>query len=717
MRRRPMWVAKDPVALKYFQMREEEVFVLEQLDGATSIDQIKARFERRFAPRRLDPGQLQAFLGRLHREGLVISQTPGQGVELLERRRNLVRDSWIEGLTNLLALRVRGVDPDRFLRALDPLAQWLFSPAMLRGLVLLVIAALTLVLTHFDTLVARLPDFQAFFSGANVLWLAVALGLAKVLHELGHAMTCRRFGGECHEIGLMFLVFTPCLYCNVSDAWMLPSKWRRVAVSAAGMAVEMVLASLATFVWWWTAPGLLNGLCLDLMFVCSVSTLLFNGNPLLRYDGYYILSDLIETPNLQEQSGRVVRRWLANWLFGLNPPVDRLMPDDGAGRLALYAVASTLYRLFVVVAVGWFLERVLKPYGLELLARGLALSAVVAMVVIPAGRTAMWIRNQHRSTPVKWGRFAIRASLVLAAIVGLMAIPLPHRINAPAILEPAEAKRVYVTVPGTLVEAVAIGQTVREGQTLARLENHDVDLELAKLEGLRDRQRLKLDNLIRQQGADETAAAQIPTATEALADLESRLAQRRRDRQRLTLVAPQAGTVLPPRRTPPHGETGTARGAKQELPSWSGLPLDPQNLQAYLDTGVTFCLIGDPQHLEVLAIIDQADVDLVQPGQSARIQLDELPGDTLSGVVTSVAELDLQVAPRELVVRGDIPTRIDETGAPRPLSASYQVRIALDAQSPLLRGGAPGRVKISTAPQSMAYRLWRYLQQTFQMRD
>jgi putative peptide zinc metalloprotease protein len=711
MRGRVLWVVKDPVAMRYYQLRDEEHFVLRQLDGGTSSDEIQARFERRYAPRQLETPRLHAFLARLHREGMIISRSPGQGEALLERCNKLARQGWIEALSNVLALRFRGIDPSRFLNWLAPLFGWMFSWWFVAASFVFMAAALTLVVVHFGTLRQRLPDFQAFFGAGNLLWLAAAVALAKVLHELGHALTCRRFGGQCHELGVMLLVFTPCLYCNVSDAWLMTNKWRRIAVGAAGMWVEMMLASAATFVWWWTGPGLLNGLCLDLMFVCSVSTLMFNGNPLLRYDGYYILSDLVEVPNLQEQSSRVVRRWLARWLLDVELPPDRLAPDHGQGWLALYAIASTAYRLVVVVAILWFLERLLRPYGLDALARAIVVMAVAGMVAMPVVRSARWIVNRQRSEPLNWGRFVVRGGLIGLGIGVFVLIPFPHHLSVPAIVEPEGAAHVYVTAPGTLVEVAAAGERVRAGQTIARLENLDGDLELTRLEGERNRQALHVANLRREQGADPAAAAQIPTAEQALADVETRLAERRRDHQRLTLTAPQEGIVLPPHKLP----RTTAAG---ELPNWTDTPLNPRNRGAFFETGTVVCLIGDPGRLEATLVIDQSNIDLVCIGQKVQIHLDELPGETLDGTISTIGELDLKVAPRELVIAGDLPSRIDDSGVPRPLSASYQARVKLDpATHVALRAGAPGRAKIIADPQSLASRLLRYLQQTFALKN
>ena len=193
---------------------------------------------------------------------------------------------------------------------------------------------------------ARLPEFQAFFAAQN--WLLAGgrrWPSTKVLHEFGHGLACKRFGGECHEMGVMLLVVTPCLYCNVSDAWMIPSKWRRAAIGAAGMYVELILASLATFLWWFSEPGLVNHLCLNVMFVCSVSTLLFNANPLMRFDGYYILADLLEIPNLRQKSAAVIQRKLGAWLLGLRERHDPFLPPRQ--QLAVCRVCRRVERLWL----------------------------------------------------------------------------------------------------------------------------------------------------------------------------------------------------------------------------------------------------------------------------------------------------------------------------------------------------------------------------------
>ncbi len=163
------------------------------------------------------------------------------------------------------------------------------------------LGAAGLLVTQFEAFQNKLPAFEEFFAAKNWIWLAIVMALTKVFHEFGHGLACKKFGGQCHEMGVMLLVLTPCLYANVSDSWLLPSKWKRAFIAAAGMYVELVLASVAVFVWWFSQPGMINQLALNIVFISSVSTILFNANPLLRYDGYYILSDLLEIPNLRSK--------------------------------------------------------------------------------------------------------------------------------------------------------------------------------------------------------------------------------------------------------------------------------------------------------------------------------------------------------------------------------------------------------------------------------
>jgi len=704
---RRYYLVKDPVGLRYFHLGEEEHAIARMLDGTTSLLEIKRRFELAFAPQQVTLEQLHTFVGHLHQLGLLVVESAGQGEELLQRRHRRRRREWAETLGNVLAIRFRGIDPERLLRWLAPRCAWLFSFWFLAAGLGMVVSAAILAAVQFDVLTQRLSASAAFFTAGNLVWLAVAVAVAKTLHELGHALACKHFGGECNEIGLLLLVFTPCLYCNVSDVWLLPSKWQRMAVAGAGILVEIILASLCVFLWWFSEPGLLNTLFLSIIVVCSVNTLFFNGNPLLRYDGYYVLADWLEIPNLSAQARALVNRGLQRLFFGWQRPAERYIPERLRLLVATYGIASLVYRWLAVVAILWGGYQFLRPYDLQILAEGLAVLAIAGMLALPFVRMAAAlanpvVRQQLPPSRLAWGLLACAALGLLVAL-----LPLPLRVSTPAILRLQEGRDVYVVVPGRLVQSVAPGQPIAENQEVARLVNLQIAKETAEWIGQRDQHRARLQNLRLRLAEDPTVAPQIPSAEAALADMESRLRQRQRDEEQLVLRAPVAGTVVPaPRRPTEPYHPGALR-------TWHGGLLEPQNRGAYLDTGTLVCTVGDPARLEAVLVIDQADINLVRPGQLVRIKLAQLPGVVLAGTLTEVARRDLKVAPRELAAQGSLPVHFDRAGVPHPATVCYEARVALTDNPPDLIVAACGQAKILADPQSLGARLYHRLWQVF----
>ena len=163
------------------------------------------------------------------------------------------------------------------------------------------------------------PTMRNFFSFNNLALIWITTIIIKSIHELGHGLTCKHFGGEVHEVGVMLLVFTPYFFVNVSDSWVMPERRHRILISAAGIYVELVLAAFATFLWAVVQPGAFQDFLFNVMVIASFSTLVFNANPLMRFDGYYIMTDLIEVPNLQGKSRALVGHQFKTLLFGRQP--------------------------------------------------------------------------------------------------------------------------------------------------------------------------------------------------------------------------------------------------------------------------------------------------------------------------------------------------------------------------------------------------------------
>ncbi|MEX0714586.1 MAG: biotin/lipoyl-binding protein [Pirellulales bacterium] len=710
---RVYWVVKEPVGLNYFRFQEEEFAILQMLDGQTSLDDIKEAFEARFPPQKIGVEELQQFVGMLHRSGLIIANVPGQGRQLKIRRDERRRKELVSKLTNVLSIRFKGIDPDRLLTWMYPKLKWIYSRPAVVACCILALSALALVTIQFDVFQSKLPTFHQFFNLKNAIWLSIALGVTKIIHEFGHGLTCKHFGGECHEMGVMILVLTPCLYCNVSDSWMLPNKWHRAAIGAAGMYIEVVIASVCTFIWWFSEPGMLNHLALSTMFVCSISTLMFNSNPLLRYDGYYILSDITEIPNLRQKATDILGRKLGYWCLGLERPDDPFLPQRNQIFFALYSVAAAAYRWVVVFSILWFLYQIWKPYKLEVIGQLIGVAALYGLLVAPLWKVGKFFYVPGRLDKVKKPRMYATLALLAAVAAAVCLVPLPHRVYCTLELQPREAKRVYVDVPGKLEEAfVRAGDQVSVGQPLARLSSIELMLSIAEYERQRNSLSAQLNSLHRLSHLSPQAGLQIGQVEASLASVEEQLAKKTNELKSLDLTSPASGTVLPP---PEESDRPSADG---ELPGWSGTPLDPRNIGAYLTESVLFCQVGDPKKMEALMVVDQEDVEYLRLDQRVDIKLDQLPADTFQGRINFIASEPLKVSPRHLSNKagGELATKTDDSGVERPLSTSYQVLVPLDDEESVLRIGLRGRGRIHAAPLTLGQRLMRFVSQTFNFR-
>jgi putative peptide zinc metalloprotease protein len=704
------WRLKDPISLEYFQLTEEEYFILSKLNGQRTLNEIRQGFENQFAPRLLSLSRLQAYISHLHRTGLILAESAGQGAFLLESSRSAVHWKFWSKFLNPLAIHFRGFDPEPLLKWLYPKCRWLFSTATSVAALCAVLSACVLLISQFDRIHERVPEFQSYLTPAAIGWLAVALFVTKVLHELGHALAARHYGIECHEMGLMLLVFTPCLYCNVSDAWMLREKAPRVIISAAGIFVEFVLASGCLFLWWLSQPGLWNSIFFNIVLVCSVGTLAFNGNPLLRYDGYYIISDILDLPNLAERSSLAVENAIVGWLTGRSDDHVSVENRRTTRFFIVYGLLAAGYRLFIVSTIlvvcwRWFSGMALRSFGVVFIA-----TVVTGWFVVPARRFAGSLADALRNENVNRGRIRWTVALLVVLSLGALVLPVPQFISTKAFVQMAESQSVHVTVAGRLKQTLAIGTAVAAGQRIAELDNPDLDQEIEKLERECQRQKLHLRNLETRQGIDPLAAKEIPTTHAALAEAEAALKQRREDAAGLKLTAPRAGVLLPPK------TIERARNPQGGLPVWSGVPQDPRNVGSWLESGTHFCAVGPHDAFEATLVVSQSEIELVQKGQTVKVLLDQFPGRILHGRVAEIAAMNVELVPAELIGDRDTAVRREDSGEFRPAETSYQARVVLDPTDLPLSLRARGRAKVRVASSTVAQQLIRLARQVLHFR-
>jgi putative peptide zinc metalloprotease protein len=711
---RDYWVVKDPLTLKYFRFEEEEFRLLKMLDGETSPDQIKRRFDYKFAPQKITMRELYQFVGMLFRSSLLVSDSPNQGIELKKRSDEAEAAGFKQKLTNILSIRFRGFDPDRMLTAMNPFTAWFFTWPTFIAMLLLGIGAASLIFAQFDTFQAKLPSFGEFFEAKNWFWLALVMALTKVAHEFGHGLACKRFGGQCHEAGVMLLVLTPCLYMNVSDSWLLKSKWQRAFIAAAGMYVELIIASFAVFIWWFSQLGMVNQLALNVIFVSSVSTLLFNANPLLRYDGYYILSDILEIPNLRSKATTILQRFFGRTLLGMEATPDPFLPRRHQWLFALYSVAAALYRWVITFSIFWFVYRVLEPYGFKVIGQMIAMMALYGLIGIPLVSAWKFFSVPGRWGAVKQARLAVSA-MVLALIIGvILMIPIPHHVYCSFKIQLQDAANVYVDVPGMLAEIHAFPNQrdpVSKGQTLAVLRSPELDRQVTQLKTKVDMADTKF-RLVKHAASSDGSrgeGARIAESAAALKTASRTFTQRQLDVGKLRIAAPFDGFLL----APPRREEKRTEGV---LNLWDGIPLEAKNIGAWLDKKTVVAkIVPDMSKYKVTLAVDQTDIEFVQPTQSVELQLRQHPLKLYRSEIEEFVPVKMKETPRVLSSKngGDIISTVNEEGQQVPVSTTYMLTVPMEIDDEIVIDGGTGVAKIYAGRQTVGKRIWRLLCHTF----
>ncbi|MDB5351134.1 MAG: multidrug resistance efflux pump [Planctomycetota bacterium] len=689
------YVIKDPIALKYFRFKVEEYFLLQQFDGKNTLQDVKRSFERKYRPQTISVDDLIRFASQLHEAGIAQIDTPEQGKVLIQRRRkNKWKRVW-QFLANILYIKIPIIDPERMLTGMYPYFRWIYTRYFITFSVSVMLAALTLVVTQWADFYSKLPEFQSFFNWYTIVYFWCSLGIVKVIHEFGHGLTAKHFGGEVHEMGMLFLVLTPALYCDVTDSWLLPSKWKRIWISAAGIYVECFLAALATFVWFNTQPGLLNSLMLATMFICSVNTILFNANPLLRYDGYYVMSDWLEIPNLRIKSTQFFLYLFQEKVLGLELPVQNYMPRSRRFLFVTYAVASYIYRWVVTFSILFFLNQFLKPYRLTSISRMLAISSLIPLIGMPLFQMAKFVNSPGRMRKVKKARAAGFFAVAAAIIAGILLIPTPLRVQGTLVLTAAEPAEIYPEVEGQVVKYyVRDGEPVKKGERLIELSNKPKIRERVALTEQVDVNHAKFETYSKSLSiSDRQLAQQFKANAESLDPTVTKVNEQI---AKLTLYAPRDGFAL----GMPHPET-------------TGQWLKPG--------GKAICEVGDPRKLEAHLILDQSDVDLVRLDNDvskpkAWIKIYGKSEVTMRSYVEQVAKKNRDEVPPELsnLAGGEIATKPDQkTGTAKPLNAVYEVIIPIDNESLALQPGLRGFAKIDGGHCTLGWWLWRAITKTF----
>ncbi|WP_113911181.1 PqqD family peptide modification chaperone [Roseovarius dicentrarchi] len=471
------YVLHDHASGRVHRFTPAAYMFIAQLDGGSTVDEVWRRLAESHA---LDaPGQddVIQLLSQLHQSDLI--QYPGTPdvADLLERHGKQARQVFTQNLTNPMSFRVPLWDPDRFLIATLPAVRWLTGWFGLFLWIMVVGAGLTVAAINWERLTGDLSG--QLLSASNLIITLVSYPLLKALHELAHGWLLRARGGEVREMGIMFLVFFPVPYVDASTAAAFRSKWHRAAVSAGGIFVETFVAAIAVMVWASAEPGMVRAVAFNLVMVGGISTVLVNGNPLLKFDGYYVLSDVIEIPNLATRATRYWGHLVQRYIFGAR----QLKPGPAtAGEkvwFLFYAPAAYVYRLIVMVGIALFVAQ--KFFVLGVL---LACWSVFSSLIKPMAKnlrhvvTAPALRKvRRRAMGWTFGSIAILLMLVLL-------VPVPLRTDTEGVIWLPEAATLRAGTGGFLSDDLTVsgGAVVAAGDLVAVLEEPRLHARLAVLE-------------------------------------------------------------------------------------------------------------------------------------------------------------------------------------------------------------------------------------------
>jgi putative peptide zinc metalloprotease protein len=526
---------------------------------------------------------------------------------------------------NPLYVRLPIASIDGVASKLAPWSAWLFAPSAVFFWTMLILVASVLAIGRVGEITVSFGSLQQFFVQSDPVWLGLIFIATKVAHELGHAVVCRRMGSRCGRVGVLLLCGMPCPYCDVTDIWRQASTIKRVAVMSAGIYVELVLAAVATFTWLMATDPVIQLHALNLMVVCGISTLLFNANPLMRYDGYYVLSDLVGSTNLRQDAIDAFRSVVVGPLAGSGYQLPRRR-DARSWMLAVYHGASRLYRLAVIVAIASLFLGVAEYFQVRQICVAMLLLTVVVMIGRSSGRLFAVARGTGSWSGVPcWRRTGICFAILL--LVGfLLFVPLPRFRTASGWIDVADATPIYLSNDGMIVSVgFDFGDAVVEGDSLVRLSSDSLVLKNAKLQGRLRLASLRRD-LARRVSLDRSdTAGQWTTLKAAEQAVTGQLASVRKRISSCDVQAPIDGIVLP---------ATSSVFAKNPL----SLSLSRRLGTSSADSQ-SWCRISPGGAIEAVLILDARDRKNITAGSPVNISAPTGSGTVISSTVQSVSAI------------------------------------------------------------------------------
>ena len=684
------YILQDPVNNQYFRLNAAAYHFASMLDGRRTVSQVWQICMDQFGDAAPTQGEVIQLLCQLHGSNLLHGNIAPDAEALFKRHQKRVWREVKGAVGNLLFIRIPLWDPDRFLNRWVGVVGKVFS---VTGVVLwagILAVGLWSVGGHVQALTAKA---SGILNPENLPLLYAALVLVKLFHEMGHAFSCKYFGqesgagGEVHQMGVTFLVFTPLPFVDASSAWALRDKWQRIVVGASGMLAELAIAAIAAILWVRTADGTtVHAIAYNVMFIASISSLAFNGNPFLRYDAYYILLDVLEIPNLESRSKLYIRYLVKRYLWGMQKAANPSHTKGEKGWLVFYAVASTVCRIIIVAAIALLLMDMFFSIGMLLVA-----ILVVRWVVLPLGNFLRYLATSSELVRYRDRAVHTSALTVCFLFIAFGLVRMPDRCRVEGVVEPREYSVIHMKTAGFVRKFLDSGaRTGPDGPELIHAASPELEAKRDQL--LAEYRRLQVNRQSAQ--TKEAAAAQI--MDEKITALEEQIGRTRQQLDDLALISPIAGIWVAPdvdRITARHLEQGHRIGVVANL--------DELRIRAIASQKVASRLIVDAKPQVDIRVKGRPDIEL-----AGRIE-----------TIIPAGQEKLPSAALGYAAGGSTRTDLDDPTGRQAAEPFFEILVVPSIpETMILRPGQTMALRFETSPKPLIIQGWRSLLQLFQKR-
>jgi putative peptide zinc metalloprotease protein len=676
----------DPLTQRFHRLSPPLWRVLQLMDGRRTLDDIwnaacavPADAASQADHLLLSQNDLVELMASLHGNDLLQSQVTPDAGEVFERWQRQSGQRFKQSWLNPLNIRVPLLYPDAWFTRRAGLARRVVSWPVLGLWLAVVLPALPLLAQHWSALTENLSDRALAASNLLLLWFIYPV--VKAVHECAHGLAVKAFGGTVREIGVMFMIFTPVPYVDASSSYAFPSKWARITVAAAGIMAEVLLGAIALYVWLMAEPGLLTAVAFNVVLIAGVSTVLVNGNPLMRYDGYFIACDLLETPNLGQRATQYWVYLLDRWGYGARDAKPPLHVEGERLLLFGYGLVSPVYRLFITFGLIWFVAAEYLFVGAVM-----ALVALWAAVVVPLWKG--WKHLRRGNSLAQKRETALRRTLVALGVGALIlgALPLPFNSVHHAVVWVPDEAIVRAQSAGTVRDSsVAVGSAVVPGQLLVQLENPTLLAEMS----------VAAAGLAHVQAQLRRAEVEAKPKAEALrSELESRLAKLEDTERRvanLAVRAEVAGAWTPK--------------ADTELPG------------RYVRRGEVLGYVVSDASLLLHAAVPQEDMDLIRSRlRGVQVRLAQsMARPVQAQLVRQVPRGDFELVSTALGTAGGGEIAVDpgKPGGTRSLKRVFDVEVRMASAATTAVFGDRAYVRFDLGPAPLGWQWFLRLRQMF----